>query len=467
MKPKLSILNLANSAALAVCISIAAMPTAAHANTAMKSEMQDMFGALSNVTQPGVFETSRRGVIAGGSINIRNRIMSTNIVSMANMSIGGGCGGLDFFGGSFSFINKDQFVQLLRTIASNAVSYAFYLALESMSSSIRDLMAELQAKIQDMNKYFGNSCQMARGIVDGGKAALQGARDNEFSLAEVGNSVSDIFGSFTASEGRQSKTEALPEAEVERLTGNITWKALTEQQARHWFKYGGDNLNQAIMSISGTVIVGDDKPTTDGEGTAPEIKYLDGNMVTLRDLVLGGNVSMLVCDETRRCINPNVGSVELKGFSTMIADAFTGSDTEPGIIRKFRSGEPLTDSEKNLVTNLPASAGSLITRLSRIGESFPRSFVSEISTRVALNMANDMIRDFFRSAKTAVEATNQPDSSDAVDRIRAAELMYMQEYAAYSATVMPVSDIVGIYNQYLAAAGAAGPATSESATGTR
>ena len=221
------------------------------------------------------------------------------------------------------------------------------------------------------------------------------------------------------------------------------------------------------MSISGTVIVGDDKPTTDGEGTAPEIKYLDGNMVTLRDLVLGGNVSMLVCDETRRCINPNVGSVELKGFSTMIADAFTGSDTEPGIIRKFRSGEPLTDSEKNLVTNLPASAGSLITRLSRIGESFPRSFVSEISTRVALNMANDMIRDFFRSAKTAVEATNQPDSSDAVDRIRAAELMYMQEYAAYSATVMPVSDIVGIYNQYLAAAGAAGPATSESATGTR
>ncbi len=47
-------------------------------------------------------------------------------------SFSAGCGGIDLFGGSFSFINMNQFVDLMRAVASNAAGYAFQLAINAM-----------------------------------------------------------------------------------------------------------------------------------------------------------------------------------------------------------------------------------------------------------------------------------------------------------------------------------------------
>lgn len=465
MKIKNKLHSAAGSAALTLCIAIAAIPTQAMANSAMKDQMGSMFNAMTNVTQPGVFETTRRGVIAGGSFNMRNRIMNTNVISMSSMSVRGGCGGLDFFGGSFSFINKDQFVQLLRTVASNAISYAFYLAIDSMSATIRGIMENLQKRIQELNSHFSNSCQMAQGIVTQGKKALQGELDAEFSLSSVVNSVGDTFGSFTSAEGRATKTEGLPQAEVERLTGNIVWKSMKSANTASWFQYGGSNLNQAIMSVTGTVIIGEDGPSTDGQGAAPEYTYLEGGIITIRDLVKGGTVEIYQCDDTQRCLNPQRQEVNVVGFATMINEMIIGNSSSVGIIEKYRNNTPLTQAERNLMTNLPSSAGSMITKLSRINRSFPETFVHSIAETVALQMANTMIRDFFRSAKSALDAENTPNVNDAIDRLRQAEQMFMQEYEAYATLVQPVSNIVFEFNQYLAAAGSAGISTSDSTPG--
>lgn len=138
----------------------------------LQQEMNQLFGSMTNTTAPGVFESQRRGVISGGSVVVRNRIMNENLVSMVPPSFQAGCGGIDMFAGSLSFVNADQFVQLLRSVAANAKGYAFQLALSAMCEKCSQHMETLQKKIQQLNEYFGNSCQMAQGVVNDTLAAF-------------------------------------------------------------------------------------------------------------------------------------------------------------------------------------------------------------------------------------------------------------------------------------------------------
>ncbi|MDN4704685.1 conjugal transfer protein TraH [Vibrio parahaemolyticus] len=43
-----------------------------------------------------------------------------NLVSFTPPSWKAGCGGVDMFGGSFSFINAEQLVTMMRAVAANA-----------------------------------------------------------------------------------------------------------------------------------------------------------------------------------------------------------------------------------------------------------------------------------------------------------------------------------------------------------
>lgn len=65
------------------------------ADAGIGEEMNRMFGDMTNVTEPGVYETQRRGVIAGGSVRNRSRIMTENPVSLTVPSVRAGCGGIN------------------------------------------------------------------------------------------------------------------------------------------------------------------------------------------------------------------------------------------------------------------------------------------------------------------------------------------------------------------------------------
>ena len=79
----------------------------------MQELMDEQFTALTNFTGPASYQTARRGVLAGGSAYARVPIMNDKLVSLVPPSFEAGCGGIDFFSGSFSFINADQFLPRL------------------------------------------------------------------------------------------------------------------------------------------------------------------------------------------------------------------------------------------------------------------------------------------------------------------------------------------------------------------
>jgi len=96
----------------------------------------------------------------------RNRIMNESLWHLVPPSVKAGCGGIDLFGGSFSFISMEQFQNLLRAIASNAAGYAFEIALQTMCKDCMEVMETLQKKLLALNQGFANSCQLAKGIVN-------------------------------------------------------------------------------------------------------------------------------------------------------------------------------------------------------------------------------------------------------------------------------------------------------------
>ena len=86
------------------------------------------------------------------------------LASLVPPSFEAGCGGIDFFAGSFSFINADQFVALMKATAANAAGYAFQVAMSAMCETCMAAIETLQKKVQELNQYFGNSCQLAQSL---------------------------------------------------------------------------------------------------------------------------------------------------------------------------------------------------------------------------------------------------------------------------------------------------------------
>ena len=89
--------------------------------------MQDWFndiGAYGNVTGANAYRGQTMNFYTGGSLYMRTPVRNYPLASITPPSFRAGCGGIDLYAGSFSFINKDQFVALLRNIGNNAIGAA-------------------------------------------------------------------------------------------------------------------------------------------------------------------------------------------------------------------------------------------------------------------------------------------------------------------------------------------------------
>ena len=104
-----------------------------------------------NYSSGGAYKSQRRGYYATPSVYTRNPVVDVRPISMAMPTFRGGCGGIDMFAGSFSHINADQFIALMKAIPSNAMGYGFQLALETVSPSIADTMNKMESIMRDIN----------------------------------------------------------------------------------------------------------------------------------------------------------------------------------------------------------------------------------------------------------------------------------------------------------------------------
>ena len=246
----------------ALSITMAASFSSVTLAAGMQDQLDNIFNQMENYTAPGAYETQRRSAYFGGRYTMKNAIYNENLVAMQLPSARGGCGGIDIFGGSFSFINSDQLVQLLRQVASNAQGYAFQLAMDNMCPNCMEWMNELQIKMQGLNENMSNSCQLAQGLVNDTVNLVAHKKREETdqslmgSLKGFGEDFLDLSQHVTTADTAVKRIFDADPAEFNEQTGADVYKALMRNSAQSWFVGGDQELIEAIMSMTGSIVVG-------------------------------------------------------------------------------------------------------------------------------------------------------------------------------------------------------------------
>lgn len=417
--------------ALAAGLSLGMAPSQSHAG--LQDQMDEMFNSMSNVTDPTAVMGQRRGVLAGGRYSMRTSAMDVQVLSILPPSVNSGCNGIDMFGGSFSFISADQFIQLLRTIASNASGYAFKMALQAMCPSCDAVMSKLQGLIQKMNSLSVNSCQAAKELVAGAAAmtpdGIRTAANNAAapiatSIGAAVDSVSSMFpsvGGGGTSLYKVSQTGAGREQlENEEVLGNVVWSSLRDSNAAAWWSSGDESLMEAVMSVTGSVIV---RPPEE-QGGDPAITVLPP-ILDIRDFMNGrdsdADVRLYECGSDQ-CYNPDdaPGTHSDPGIQTVSIESFTAQVSEMvlSLVSKFASpSATLTSQEKAFMSSAPGAVGGMIRNLSRMSPGLAQLYANQAGPTIAQIMASDLVLDMVDTARTAMASSTSPSASQMRDQL--------------------------------------------------
>ncbi len=132
----------------------------------VNGDMNNFFNKLgfaSNTSQPQVWQGQAAGYASGGSLYARTQVKTIQLVSMTLPDINAGCGGIDAYLGSFSYINSEQLQRFAKQIMSNAAGYFFDLALQTTVPEIKTAKDFLQKMATDMNSMNLSSCRGCSG----------------------------------------------------------------------------------------------------------------------------------------------------------------------------------------------------------------------------------------------------------------------------------------------------------------
>lgn len=436
--------------ALSMAASIYIIPDGAMASGGLQAQMDKLFNEMSNTTDPGIYESQRRGALAGGRYTVKTRIFDEPLVSFSPPSWKAGCGGVDLYGGSLSFINADQIVQLLRSVAANAKGYAFQLALDNVFPDGAKWIENFQKKVQALNQHLGNSCQLAQGIVNDLSSGYDSKYKTDASITATTKGLYEDF--FAANTEKDGKTPAKsikdndPDT-YKDMTGNIVWKQLKQNNASSWFVYGDESLLEAIMSVTGAIVIGD-LVGESGNETSPIVTL--PKILSLSDLVNGGTIKSYSCDgDTEGCSSPTMTTITIDGARNQISDILLGTTSSPGVINKYVMNVAPNDQEKAFLSNLPSGAGGMIRTLSALSPDTARRFAEDVSDSIAVAMMYDVTEEFFKASLLALSNSDSAYAKPTEELLLSSREQIKVELESLTSVYGKISDITERYSRII------------------
>lgn len=406
----------------------------------LQGEMDTLFGSLLNTNAPTAYQGQRRGVLSAGSLAMRSRIMNPSLATFTPPSWRGGCGGIDLYAGSFSFISADEFTQLLRSIAANASGYAFELAMNAMCPSCMQEMQRLSNIVRELSQNLTDSCQAAQWLVNNTVGAAVGQQQTESGLIAQG--VGQVADALEALRPRdrvspsKKANDAAPETVDQAIKGNVVWKLLKTRNASSWFRFGDDALLEAIMSVTGTFIVGDIPP-----GGEDHTRQAVEPTLTLKDVLYGARAGVPVTlwrcrdperpHDADRCLLLQAENIDLKGMNQRVREVLLGTGNQPGLVAKWRLNVAASDPEKALMELTPLAG--MIRNLAINSEGAALHLAEEAAPVIALELTVRVVDDLIRAVRLAAALQQQslgPRMEAQLDRVSrdlAAERQAVQE----------------------------------------
>lgn len=410
---------------LACCLGLTLNAETASADS--QTLMNTLLGTYINVTPAEAFTTQQRGGITLGTVEARSRIIKPNLISLTPPGIHGGCGGLDLIGGSFSMINSQQLEQFLRSIAANALGYAFTLALEGVCPTCMQKIEKLKDWVNDMNKKMLDSCHAATALVnetglnEWAQSRMQSAQNRD---VQVGTQP-DIFSSFS-----HFTSELISDITAGQSTAtNAVWEALNKSQTATWFGSLGDtDLKQVIMSVTGTLV----KSPSDANGadckngeSSKEYCYTEfAPILTTEHFVNGsdgGTVNVYDCgSDSVNCLNPKSVQKDWPGLKRRIQDILFGPapDNLGGLIYKLRDPtQTLTSTEMGFIQGAPKPVLSLLQNVAQDAGAL-YSMGDQLQDLISTYLARELVLEMITVVEHSFGAQSVQMSSMMHDRLR-------------------------------------------------
>lgn len=457
----------------------AMISTQVNAKNWLEKTMADSLGGLSNTTTPKAFHTSTRGVVSGGSVQMRNKIFNNQLISFVPPSFNASCNGMDVFLGSFSFINADELIQLFRSIASNALGFLFHLALSVVSEKISQIMQKFSDIVREINKLVSDSCHMGKGIVnlaldrDKSGNAYQELRQTTSSIWNKTKSLGGDFETlFNFNQGKSSPEANADGTNVEERknegeVGNLMYLAMkknlkngTNRSFASRLKNSGYDENEVeelAMSLAGVFISTPSKTTTTAgaHGASVEDNYeiedQDG-VLSLKQLVEGseaGDFTVYKCSGDD-CLTPYTKTLDdQKGFAQHLYKLICNEDklstpcslTSPisALANNNQStGTGFTDAQMNALFLLPNQYRDQITKLQILtGGATKMNVVSEAGQLVqqnihllGLNMAREFAEEIFTELDKQVSAYKGSSKAKLKEKIEKRKIDLYNEFMA-------------------------------------
>lgn len=245
----------------AVMLAVCACFLPPKTDAGVREDMAKMFnsaGLEHNYTRGGAYHGQAGGLYTGGSLSVRAPISDLKLGRIELPRINAGCGGIDLFGGSFSFVNKEQFIQFTRNLGNNAAGVAFELAINALDPMIGNAISTIRDLVDEVNGRNLNSCEAAKKMVGGiGEMMGMSMQHGCQASASSGGRASDAsdarfhcrLGASIVDESNRIRGRNTPSHTLSETGGNLTYMAL--KKAYPQIKDPDLNL---YMSLIGTIV---------------------------------------------------------------------------------------------------------------------------------------------------------------------------------------------------------------------
>lgn len=141
----------------------------------------------STTTSAGRYESQQRGYYTLGSFQGRWRMSNDYLVSAQPPKYQVGCGGIDLFGGGFSFLDPEYLVEKFERMIQAAPAFAFDLALQEFCKPCVATMQALEDITSQLNSMQINDCRLSKKL-----AAVIVPRHTEEDLASLKEEASSV-----------------------------------------------------------------------------------------------------------------------------------------------------------------------------------------------------------------------------------------------------------------------------------
>jgi len=136
------------------------------------------WASSSTQSGPSYMNGQARGYLSAGSMSARWPVsQNNNLLSSAPPKLSAGCGGIDFYAGSLSFLKADMIVKKLQNVLQNSAGVAFQMALDTLCPKCATIMSNMEDLSNKLNAMSMDDCSTAKGV-------MTGVRDMSMNIAE-------------------------------------------------------------------------------------------------------------------------------------------------------------------------------------------------------------------------------------------------------------------------------------------